>query len=260
MDLRIDGKVALITAATDGIGLATALQLAEQGANLWINGRSQARLDAAREQILQASPSTEVNTVVGDVSTAAGVQAVIDAIPDLDILIPMAGGTNNLQAFCDLTDDDWNFQWEYNVMQGVRLARHYVPILKEKEFGRIIFMSSEAGIVTPLNVADYGVAKAAVIRLSRCVAEIFKGSKDVTVNCVAPGPTKAPWIYRMVGDRPMEEVEAEYFPVAQPTSLMERFAEAESVASLIGFLCSPASTATRGALLRAESGSVRTSG
>lgn len=259
MDLNLSGKTALITAATSGIGLATAKMLASQGANLWLNGRSQERLDKARYEILNIAPEVTVETVLGDVSTKEGVQAVIDAVKDLDILIPMAGGTANLAPFVELTDDDWQYQWDYNVMQGVRLARHYVPILQQKDFGRIVFMTSEAGIVTPANIVDYGVAKAAVIRLSRSIAEIFAGSRDVTVNCVAPGPTKSEWVYRMADGRKLEDVEAEYFPEAQPTSLIKRFAEAEDVASLIAYLCSPAATATRGALLRAEGGSIRTS-
>jgi 3-oxoacyl-[acyl-carrier protein] reductase len=258
MNLDLTGRTALVTAATSGIGLATARGLAQQGASLWINGRNQARLDTARDSILEAAPGAKVDTVVADVATAAGCQAVIDAVDDLDILLPMAGGTNNLRPFTELTDDDWQYQWEYNVMQGVRLARHYVPLLLRKDFGRIVFLTSEAGIITPTNIVDYGTVKAAVIRLSRSVAEIFAGT-NVTVNCVAPGPTKSEWVYRMADGRPLEEVEAEYFPEAQPTSLLKKFAEAEDVANLICYLCSPASTATRGALLRAEGGSIRTS-
>ncbi len=259
MNLDLSGKTALITAASSGIGLATAKMLAEQGASLWINGRSADRLTAARLEILAVAPAARVQTVLGDVSTMTGVQAVIDAVTDLDILIPMAGGTSNLLPFIELTDEAWQYQWDYNVMQGVRLARHYVPQLLGKDFGRIIFMASEAGIVTPPNVVDYGVAKAAVIRLSRVVAEIFAGSIDVTVNCVVPGSIKSAWVSGMVAGRPFEQVEREYFAEQRPTSLIKRFAEAEAVASLIAYLCSPASTATRGAVLRAEGGGIRTS-
>lgn len=258
MNLDLTGRTALVTAATSGIGLATARGLAQQGASLWINGRDQRRLDDARDAILAAAPGAKVDTVAADVATAAGCDAVIEAVADLDILIPMAGGTANLRPFVELTDADWQYQWEYNVMQGVRLARHYVPLLLRKDFGRIVFMTSEAGIITPADIVDYGTVKAAVIRLSRSVAEIFAGT-NVTVNCVAPGPTKSEWVYRMADGRPLAEVEAEYFPAAQPTSLLQKFAEAEDVANLICYLCSPASTATRGALLRAEGGSIRTS-
>ena len=259
MNLDLTGKTALVTAASSGIGLATAKMLAELGADLWVNGRSADRLERARGEILAVAPSSRVRMVVADVSNADGVATVIKAVEDLDILIPMAGGTAHLAPFVELGDEDWQYQWEYNVMQGVRLARHYVPILQRKDFGRIIFMASEAGIVTPPNAVDYGVAKAAVIRLSRAVAEIFAGSVDVTVNCVVPGSIKSDWVDRMVAGRSMADVEVEYFSTARPTSLIQRFAEADSVASLIAYLCSPASTATRGAVLRAEGGGIRTS-
>lgn len=260
MNLDLRGKTALITAASGGIGLATAMQLGSQGADLWLNGLDQPSLDDAREQVLASAPGIRVQTVVGDVSTTEGVDAVIGAVADLDILIPMAGGTSHQAPFEALTDDHWQHQWEYNVMQGVRLARHYVPLLRRKDFGRIVFIASDTGIVTPPDMVDYGVVKAAVIQLSRAVAEIFAGSRDVTVNCVVPGPTKTAWVDRLAAGRSLAEFEAEFFSTVAPTSLMRRFAEPADVASLIGYVCSPASTATRGALLRVESGGIRTSG
>jgi NAD(P)-dependent dehydrogenase (short-subunit alcohol dehydrogenase family) len=143
-------------------------------------------------------------------------------------------------------------------MSGVRLTRHYIPVFQQKDFGRILFLASDAGVITPANLINYGVVKAAVIRLSRCVAEIFAGT-NVTVNCVMPGPTVSDWVYRTAAGQTVDEFGKTYFPANQPTSLLKRFAEADEVANLITYLCSPASSATRGAVLRVEGGIIRTS-
>ncbi|MFV0359496.1 SDR family NAD(P)-dependent oxidoreductase, partial [Tropicimonas sp.] len=200
----------------------------------------------------------EVRTVKADVATAEGCKTVIDTVgDDIDILINMAGGTDKLMPFEELTDADWQYQYDFNVMSGVRLTRHYMPIFRKRDFGRIIFMASEAGLVTPTWLPHYGVAKAAVIRLSRFVAENFHGAKDVTANCVSPGGTISEWVYREAKDTPIEEYERNHFAENEATSLLARFAEADEVANMIVYLCCPASTATRGAVLRADGGPVR---
>ncbi|HUB70220.1 MAG TPA: SDR family oxidoreductase [Acidimicrobiales bacterium] len=258
MNLDLTGKTALITAATSGIGLAATEALAGQGAQVWMNGRSKEHLEAAANTVRKNVPGAQLGLVVGDVSTVEGVKAITDAVADLDILVNMAGGTEYLAPFVELSDADWQYQWDFNVMSGVRLTRHYIPAFLEKDFGRILFLASDAGVITPANLVNYGVVKAAVIRLSRCVAEIFAGT-NVTVNCVMPGPTISDWVFRTAGDQPLEEFERAYFPVNQPNSLLKRFAEASEVANLITYLCSPASSATRGATLRVEGGIIRTS-
>jgi NAD(P)-dependent dehydrogenase (short-subunit alcohol dehydrogenase family) len=258
MNLDLTNKTALITASTSGIGLASASALAAQGAKVWLNGRSQDRLDAAVSLVREQVPDADLATVVGDVSTVAGVRAVTDAITDLDILINMAGGTDRLVPFTELTDEDWQFQWDFNVMSGVRLTRHYIPVLQAKDFGRVLFLASDAGVITSPNLINYGVVKAAVIRLSRCVAEIFAGT-NVTVNCVMPGPTISEWVFRTAAGVPLEEFEPAFFSATHPTSLLKRFAKAEEVANLIAYVCSPASNATRGATLRVEGGKIPTS-
>lgn len=261
MDTNIQGKTALITASVTGIGLATAQQLCSLGATVWINGRKQARIDAAVAAIQDRVPGARVKTVLADVATAEGCQTIIDTVgDDLDILINMAGGTEDLRPFVDMPDENWQYQWDFNVMSGVRLSRHYVPILQKKDFGRIIFLSSNAAYMTPNVLVDYGVCKAAVIRLSRAVAEIFHSSKGVTVNCVVPGPTLADWVYReqkKAGLTLQEFQDSQFLRGNETTSLLARFAEADEVANMITYLCTPASNATRGAVLFAEGGAIR---
>lgn len=259
MDLNLEGKTALITASVTGIGLATAQQLCARGATVWINGRKPERIEAALKAITDRVPGAGVKTVLADIATAEGCRIVTDTVKDIDILINMAGGTEDLRPFEELTDENWQYQWDFNVMSAVRLTRHYVPLLKAKDFGRIIFMTSEAGMVTPDMIVDYGVCKAAVIRLSRCIAEIFHRSKGVTVNCVSPGGTIADWVYREQekSGKPFAQFQREHFDNNEATSLLGRFAEADEVANMITYLCCPASNATRGAVLRADGGPVR---
>lgn len=260
MNLDLTGKTALVTASVTGIGLAVAQQLCARGALVWINGRKPERVAAAVRAIEERVPGAEVRTVVADVATAEGCRTICNTVTDLDILINMAGGTEDLRPFVELEDSNWQYTWDFNVMSGIRLSRHYVPLLQKKDFGRIIFLSSNAGLVTPPEIVDYGVCKAAVIRLSRCIAEIFHGSKGVTVNCVAPGPTMADWVYREAARNGMTvaQFQDRHFTTNESTSLLGGFAEADDVANLIVYLCSPASNTTRGSLLRVEGGTTRT--
>jgi NAD(P)-dependent dehydrogenase (short-subunit alcohol dehydrogenase family) len=257
MNLDLTGKTALITASVSGIGLATAQGLCKQGASVWINGRKPERLAEAKKAIESRVPGANVMTVLGDVATAEGCKAVTGTVGDIDILINMAGGTDRVVPFLELTDEDWQHQWNFNIMSGVRLTRHYVPLFKKKDWGRIIFMTSEAGMVTPADIVDYGVVKAGVIRLSRCIAEIFQHS-NVTVNCVSPGATISEWVFRAQGSQDFAAFEKNHYAQNEATSLLGKFTETDDVANMIVYLCCPASNATRGAVLRADGGPVRT--
>ena len=256
MNLDLSGKTALVTASVSGIGLATAQGLAARGARVWINEWSVERLEKAADAVRQRVPGAEVMTVLGDVATLEGCKSVTDAVRDLDILINMAGGTDRLVPFEELTDEDWQYQWDFNVMSAVRLTRHYVPLFKKKDFGRIIFMTSEAGLVTPGTLGPLRGRKGGGDPSVALCRRDFP-THYVTANCVAPGGTISEWVYREARGTPFEEFEKHHFEVNEPTSLLGKFAETDDVANLIVYLCSPASTATRGAVLRAEGGAVR---
>jgi NAD(P)-dependent dehydrogenase (short-subunit alcohol dehydrogenase family) len=257
MDLQLKGKSAIVTGGTAGIGLAIALELAREGVEVIVPGRSAEKLDAALKQF----PAGSVRGIVADVGTAAGADALIAAAPDTDILI------NNLgiyepKPFTEIADADWLRLFEVNVLSGVRLTRHYFPRLLARNWGRVIFISSESGIMTPPEMIHYGVTKSAQLAISRGLAELTRGT-GVTVNTVLPGPTRSEGIVDFLKgiasnvDPTPEEAEREFFEKHRSSSLLQRLIESEEIASLVAYLASPRSAATNGAALRAEGGLLR---
>lgn len=253
MDLQLSGKTALITGATAGIGLAIARTLAAEGANLVIAGRSQANLDAAVTDI-----SGNVRAVLADPATAEGAATLTDAVPDIDILVNNLGIYES-KEFGEITDDDWRRFFEVNVLSGARLSRHYLPGMLARNWGRIIFISSESGVLVPPNMIHYGMTKTAQLAISRGLAATTKGTR-VTVNTVLPGTTRSAGIEdfmrSVVSDPnlPADEMEREYFAKERASSLIQRMIEPEEVASLVAYVASPLSAATNGAALRVDGG------
>ena len=262
MNLRLEGKRALVTGSTAGIGFASAARLAEEGASVAINGRSEERVEQAVRRALEWAPEAEISGVTADLGTADGVDELLRQVPDTDILVNNLGIIEQ-KDFGEITDEDLFRFFETNVMSGVRLARHYLPGMKERDWGRIVFVSSESGIHIPPEMIHYGVTKTAQLAVARGLAEITVGT-NVTVNSVLPGPTASEGVKTMVGQMTEEQakdesvVEKEFFQTARPTSLLQRFIKPEEVAEMVAFLCSPVSSATNGASLRADGGVVRT--
>ena len=260
MDLQLRGKRALVSGSTAGIGLAIAKGLSAEGARVIVNGREQASVDRARAEISEAT-AADVDGYAGDLAQASVAAALAKAFPDVDILI------NNLgifdpKPFEEIPDADWVRFFEVNVLSGVRLSRLYLPRMREKDWGRIIFISSESGIQIPSEMVHYGMTKTAQIAVARGIAESVAGT-GITVNSVLPGPTRS----RGVGDfvaamaaqdgKPTQQVEAEFFEKVRPSSLIKRFATIEEVASLVTYLSSPLASATTGSALRVDGGVVR---
>ena len=253
MDLQLSGKTALITGATAGIGLAIARTLAAEGVNLVIAGRSQANLDAAVTDI-----GGNVRAVLADPATAEGAATLTDAVPDIDILVNNLGIYES-KEFGEITDDDWRRFFEVNVLSGARLSRHYLPGMLARDWGRLIFISSESAVLVPPNMIHYGMTKTAQLAISRGLAATTKGTR-VTVNAVLPGTTRSAGIedfMRSVAsdpNLPAHEMEREYFAKERATSLIQRMIEPEEVASLVAYVASPLSAATNGAALRVDGG------
>jgi len=261
MDLKLNDKTALVTGSTAGIGLEIARTLAVEGAKVFVTGRAQDKLDAALADI-RASGGKNVEGVLADAGTAEGAAAILKAVPSVDILVNNLG-IYEMKAFADIPDEDWLHLFDVNVMSGVRLSRGYFPGMLERNWGRVIFISSESGLAIPGEMVHYGMTKAAQLAVARGMAQQTKGS-GVTVNSVLPGPTRAAAIadfLKSVSTNPdgtPQEHEAEFFEKHRSSSLLQRMIEPQEIASLVAYVASPLSAATNGASLKAEGGLVTT--
>jgi NAD(P)-dependent dehydrogenase (short-subunit alcohol dehydrogenase family) len=262
MKIDLKGKSALVTGSTSGIGHAIAKGLAMAGANVVVNGRTQGKVDTAVAAISSAAPGGKVAGVAADVSTAAGCEALVATLPDVDILINNAG-IFEPKGFFDIPDEDWSRFFEVNVMSGVRLSRAYMPGMLKRNWGRIVFISSESALNIPKEMIHYGTTKTAQLAISRGLAEMTRGTA-VTVNSVLPGPTMSEGVEAFIKDIAkhngvsVEEATKQFFQRQRPTSLLQRFATVAEIANIVVYVASGESSATNGAALRAEGGIVQT--
>lgn len=261
MDLGLAGKAVLVTGSTAGIGYAAARQFARESATVFINGRTGARVAEAIERLRAEVPGASVKPAAGDVGTADGARAVTTAAPDVDVLVNNAG-IFAPRAFEEITDDEWRSFFETNVLSGVRLARYYLGGMLARNWGRIIFISSESGVQIPVEMIHYGTTKTAQLAVARGLAERTRGT-GVTVNSVLPGPTRSEGVGTFVKDLAAHqgltetEMEKQFFATARPSSLIGRFAKPDEIANLIVYVASAAASATTGAALRADGGVIR---
>ena len=261
MDLKIKNKIALVTGSTAGIGYAIAKALANEGAVVIINGRTDERINKAIESLKTETGNQNISGVAADFSDNNQITNLVAQIPEVDILINNIG-IFEPKAFADIPDEDWFKFYEVNVLSGVRLSRAYFDKMIKKNWGRIIFISSESGIQIPEEMIHYGVTKTAQIAVARGLAELTKGT-NITVNTVLPGPTLSEGAGTFVKDmaaqtgKTVEEMEKEFFKTARPTSLLQRFADPDEIASMVTFLASHLSAATNGAAIRADGGVVK---
>ena len=261
MDLKLNGKTALVTGSTAGIGLAIAKSLASEGAHVYVNGRTQERVDKAVAEVRKQAPKATVGGIVADFSGAAGAEAVISKLGAVDVLVNNVG-IFEPKPFVDIPDADWYRLFEVNVMSGVRLSRAYLPGMLKKNWGRIIFISSESAVQIPVEMVHYGMTKTAQVAIARGIAETVAGT-GVTVNSVLAGPTESEGVAVFVEslakqqNKTKAQFEKEFFEHARPSSLLKRFGTVEEVASLVTYLAGEQSSATNGAAVRADGGVVR---
>ncbi len=260
MDLELEGKRAVVSGSTAGIGYAIAAALAREGAAVVVNGRTAARVDQAVKRLRADHAGATVEGVACDLGKGAGADRLFEAVADADILV------NNLgifepKSFAEIPDEDWMRFFEVNVVSGVRLSRRYLPGMLARKWGRIVFISSESAVQIPAEMIHYGVTKTAQA-LARGLAESVAGT-GVTVNSVLPGPTASEGVSTFVAGMSRTRgvdaatVEREFFQTVRPSSLIRRFATPDEVASMVVYVCSGLASATTGSALRVDGGVVR---
>lgn len=264
MKIDLTDKTALVTGSTAGIGLAIAKSLAQAGAKVVINGRKQETVDKGIAAVHEACNAAAVTGVAADVATAAGCDALVKAVPSVDILINNAG-IFEPKPFFDIPDADWTRFFETNVMSGVRLTRAYLQGMLERNWGRVIFISSESGVNVPVEMIHYGFTKTAQLSIAQGVAQLTAGT-NVTVNSVLPGPTLSEGVddflksMAKAAGKSVDEMAATFVKEHRPGSLIQRFASVEEVANMVVYAASKEASATNGAALRVEGGILRTIG
>lgn len=260
MKIDLTGKLALVTASTGGIGFAVARGLAESGAEVIINGRSESSVNQGIQNLQQVVPGVAVRAAVADLSTPEGVESVLRAASGVDILVNNAG-IYGPQDFYSTDDETWENYWQTNVMSGVRLTRALLPGMVQKRWGRVVFISSESALNIPSDMIHYGVTKTAQLSLARGLAKFVAGS-GVTVNSVLPGPTMSDGFAAMMKDdmertgKSLNTLAKEFVMANRPSSVIQRAATVEEVANMVVYVCSTQASATSGAALRVDGGVV----
>jgi NAD(P)-dependent dehydrogenase (short-subunit alcohol dehydrogenase family) len=257
MQTDLAGLRALVTGSTKGIGRAVAQKLAACGAEVAVNGRNAADVDAAIGTIRKAVPNAKLVAAPGDAATAQGVAAIIKAAGEVDILVNNVGIFEIKDAF-EIPDEDWTRMFETNVLSGVRFTRHYGPRMRAKGFGRIVFISSESGVQMPTEMIHYGFSKAADLALTRGFAQALAAS-GVTVNAVLPGPTRTEGVEAMfasTGQQITPESERKFVESARPSSILRRMTSPEEIANVVAFVVSREASAMTGSPVRADGGVV----
>jgi NAD(P)-dependent dehydrogenase (short-subunit alcohol dehydrogenase family) len=258
MDLLLNDKKVLVSGSSTGIGFAIAKGFAKEGAKVYVNGRSAEKVTEAISRIMAEMPTAQVSGIVADLSSSQGFDQLVKEIPEVDILVNNIGIYEPVPFF-ESADEDWLKLFNVNVMSGVRLTRHYMPGMLERNNGRVLFISSESALQVPTEMIHYGMSKTAQLSIANGLAQLTKGT-GVTVNSVLPGPTYSEGVERFISDlaeqgkTTIKAVEQEFFAETRPLSLLQRFITPDEVAGAVLYLSSALAAATNGAAIRVDGG------
>ncbi|EOQ97911.1 KR domain protein [Leptospira wolbachii serovar Codice str. CDC] len=251
-------KKVLVTGSTKGIGFQTAVQFAKEGAEVFVHGRTDTAVAKAITEIKSIHPDSKLGGVSADLASEAGILKLTKEIPELDVLINNAGYFEP-KPFFEITREDWKKMYETNVLSGALLTQHYLKGMLKRNYGRIVFVSSESALNIPVEMVHYGMSKTAQLSISRGSAEITKGS-EVRVNSVLPGPTLSEGVEDFIQSlakaqgKTNEAMAKDFIVENRPTSLVQRFAKPEEIANIILFLASDQSSMINGASVLADGG------
>lgn len=260
MTIDLSGKRAIVTGSTAGIGFAIASGLVESGAAVVLNGRSEKSTQAAKARLAQKFPNAKIDGAAADLATAQGAMDFIKKAGEADILVNNVG-IFDPKPFAEISDEEWQRFFDTNVMSGVRLSRHYLPAMMKKNWGRVVFISSESGLNIPVEMVHYGMTKTAQLAIALGMAATAAGT-GVTVNSVLPGPTRSEGVVDFMaklsgGGISQAEQEKQLIQQGRPSSIIQRLATPEEIANMVVYVCSPLASATTGAALRVDGGVVR---
>jgi len=262
MNLQLKGKRAFVSGSTQGIGFAIAKQLLAEEVEVIINGRDQFRLDQSVSALKKEFTSAVVSGIVADFTDNNQVIALLNQLDNIDILINNVG-VFELKNFTEITEDDWYKIFDINVLSSVRLSRKLLPQMLKRNWGRIIFISSESGVNIPENMIHYGMTKAAMMAISNGLSKLTKAT-EVTVNTILGGPTYSDGVAGTITslansqNLAIDQLKNTIMQQTNPQSLIGRFIAPSEIAHLATYLASPLSIATNGACLRADGGVLKT--
>ena len=256
MNLKLNNKTVFISGSSKGIGFETAKLFLDEGATVIINGRTEDSVQKALERL----NSPKASGIAADFIEDKQINELIKKLPHIDILVNNVGIFRG-KSFYDETDKDWNDHIQVNLLGGVKLSKHFLPKMIKQNWGRIIFLSSECATLVPGDLLSYSVSKASVNVFSSGLAKLTKGT-NVTVNTIIPGSTLSEGSKIFLEEtakrenKTIEEVESNFFKDVRPSSLLGRFAKVEEVASTVVYMSSPLASATNGASIRVDGGSM----